>query len=233
METLFAIVAGGFLLGLAGSVHCACMCGSIASGALFLLQPADRRERLRTLLLLQGGRIATYAAAGGAVAGTASLAIDPDLTATSFRALQWLSAVVLMWVGLSTAGMLPRLAMPVAGSVSLALAIEGFLAPLRRLHRLGPFALGLSWGLTPCPMVYAALLSAALTGSSGAGALWMLAFGAGTLPGVVSAAFGVSWLSRMRRSSMAGPIAGLAIAAFGFSAAYLGWPLPGALCATR
>jgi hypothetical protein len=233
IEAYVAIVAGGFLLGLAGSLHCACMCGGIASGALFMLDPASPRERTIALLLLQVGRIATYAIAGGVVAGLTSLTVDPTTTTYSFRGLQWIAAVGLMWLGLSTAGVLPRLALPAGGTAALTGLIDPLLAPLRRHRRLAPVALGLSWGLTPCPMVYAALFSAALTGSVYGGIAWMLAFGAGTLPGVLAAALGVSALARIRRGPAAETVAGLAIAALGFSSFYFGWPSAGALCLTQ
>ncbi len=115
MEPALTILAGGFLLGLAGSLHCACMCGGIASGALFILNPVSLRQRMISLLLLQAGRITTYAIAGGLVASVASLTIDPKLTAMSFRALQWLAALSLMWIGFSTAGMLPQLSFQISG----------------------------------------------------------------------------------------------------------------------
>ena len=233
MEGMVQIIAGGFLLGLAGSLHCACMCGGIASGALFILNPETPRQRIATVLLLQAGRISTYALAGGIVAGLASTAIDPASTAVTYRALQWLGAAVLMWIGLSTAGMLPRLALPIGAATPVNALFEPVLATLRRFQRLGPLAIGVSWGLTPCPMVYAALFSAALSGSFAMGALWMLAFGAGTLPGVVGSALGVSYLSRTVRGPAAEMGAGVLIAAFGFATLYFGWPGSSLFCATR
>lgn len=231
MEGMLAIIAGGLLLGLAGSLHCACMCGGIASGALFLLHPASPPERMISLLLLQSGRITTYAAAGGALAAATSVTIDPTLTAASYRVLQYIGAAALMWVGLSTAGMLPRLALPATGSLSVSTYVDRAIAPLRGHRVLGPFALGLSWGLTPCPMVYAALFSAALTGAFSGGALWMTAFGLGTLPGVLGAVLGVSFLARLKGRAGAEMLAGLLIAVFGFSTLYFGWPA-GPFCVT-
>jgi hypothetical protein len=233
MDPVLAVITGGLLLGLAGTVHCACMCGGIASGALLMLDPGSPRARHVSLALLQAGRITTYAVAGGAVSAMASLTIDPSLTAPSFRALQWVAAVALMWVGLSTAGMLPRLALPGSATVALAGVVDPLITRLRRRAHLGPYVLGISWGLTPCPMVYAALVSAAITGSFAGGVLWMAAFGIGTLPGVVSAVLGVSSLSRIRRGPAAEIAAGLAIAGLGFSSLYFGWPTAGALCLTR
>ena len=46
---------------------------------------------------------------------------------------------------------------------------------------------GVLWGWLPCGMVYAALLLAASAGGAVEGASVMLAFGAGTLPALLSA----------------------------------------------
>lgn len=230
MDGILSILAGGFLLGLASSVHCACMCGGIASGALFLLRPETPRQRLTALLLLQGGRIAAYTIEGAAVAGLSSLAVDPSSTAVTFRLLQWFGAAALMWIGLATAGLLPRLSIPAFGASAIAAVAGPVLAPLRRHSHLGPLAVGFSWGLTPCPMVYAALLTSALAGSAANGAGWMLAFGLGTLPGVLGAAIGVSALSRVGRGPLADMMAGILIAVFGFATLYFGWPASSLLC---
>ncbi len=223
METTLGILAGGFLLGLAGSLHCACMCGGIASGALFLIDPNDRRERLVTLLVLQAGRITTYAAAGAVVAGVIAVVVDPATTAWTFRILQWLGAFTLMWMGLATAGMLPRLAVPGGGTLSTTALLGPLVSRLRAYPRVSAYVMGLTWGLTPCPMVYAALMSATLAGSAYMGAVWMAGFGAGTLPGVLGAALGVSALSRVRKGPAAEMTAGLLVAAFGFVTLYFGW----------
>ena len=79
-------------------------------------------------------------------------------------------------------------------------------------------------------MVYAALLTSALAGSAANGAGWMLAFGLGTLPGVLGAAIGVSALSRVGRGPLADMMAGILIAVFGFATLYFGWPASSLLC---
>jgi hypothetical protein len=184
------------------------------------------------LLLLQAGRISAYTLAGGAVAGLSSLAVDASSATVSFKVLQYLGAAALIWIGLATAGMLPRLPVPASGAFSAVSLLAPVTGRLRRHPRLGPAALGLTWALTPCPMVYAALFTAALTGSAAGGALWMLAFGLGTLPGVVASVLGVSALSRMRRGAPAELAAGLLIAGLGFATLYLGQP-GGILCLTN
>jgi uncharacterized protein len=232
MTTIATSLAGGFVLGFAGSFHCACMCGSIASGALFILNPRTYAERISSLFLLQGGRIATYAIAGAAMAGIAELTLGPGTTALTFRLLQWLSAAVLMWAGLSMAGLVPAIALPqtLGGLTTLS---NRALASVRNYPTVAPVSAGMVWGMTPCPMVYAALIPAMLTGSPAAGATWMLGFGLGTLPAVVGAALGVSALRDIRNSKFAQVIAGLAVAVFGLFSATRAFPELAALCGLR
>ncbi|MFD0388574.1 sulfite exporter TauE/SafE family protein [Tistrella bauzanensis] len=59
---------GGLLLGLAGSLHCAGICGGIASATLIAADPGGTaRARAGALMQIQLGRAATYTLAGGAV----------------------------------------------------------------------------------------------------------------------------------------------------------------------
>lgn len=230
MTEILGALLGGLLLGFAGSFHCACMCGGIASGSLFVLQPASAAERLLLLLRLNGGRVALYAVAGGIFAGVAGLTVNPTATAGTYKILQWVSAAVLMWVGLATAGLLPRLAMPERLG-TLALATQRIVGPGRRAGGMTPLAMGVAWGMTPCPMAYAALFSAAFTGSAMGGVAWMTGFGLGTMPAVVGAALGIAHLGRLRTSRWAEVVAGLAVAAFGLFSVFFAWPqafcLPG------
>lgn len=229
MSTLASTLLGGVVLGLAGSLHCACMCGGIASGGLFILNPQTRSERVAMLLRLQAGRILCYAIAGAIIASVASLTINPNLTAASYRLLQWAGAAVLMWVGLSMAGLVPSFALP--GNLNnLPSAADRVLTPLKRYPAIMPYALGLAWGLTPCPMVYAALFSAILTGSALGGFIWMAGFGLGTVPAVIATALGITAISRIRRSRAAETIAGLAIATFGVLTVTGAWPAIAAYC---
>ncbi len=232
MTAILSSLAGGFVLGFAGSFHCACMCGGIASGALYILNPPTPRERLATLLLLQGGRITTYAVAGGIIAGIAGLTLGPGTTAVSYKLLQWLSAAVLMWAGLSMAGLVPAVALPqqLGGLTTLSGRV---LNSARNRPALAPLGAGLLWGLTPCPMVYAALIPAMLTASPFGGSAWMLGFGLGTVPAVVGAALGVSALANIRRNRWAQVAAGLAVAGFGLFSATRAFPELAALCGLR
>jgi uncharacterized protein len=213
MTGLASALLSGIALGFAGSLHCACMCGGISSGCLFMLDPQNRFAQIKTVLELQAGRIFIYGIGGAIVASVASLSISPAATSGSYRALQWAGAAALMWVGLSMARLVPSFQLP-AGFTRLPVSIDRALTPLRRHPRALPFVLGMTWGLTPCPLVYAALFTSTLMGSAFAGFVWMIGFGMGTVPAIVATTLGVSKLAYIRKSQIAQTVAGLAIALF-------------------
>lgn len=176
--------------GLVSTLHCWGMCGGIVA-ALSLGAPAALRKRPAAVTALAFaynlGRIVSYALLG-ALAG---LAAGPAVTGggvPAFRLLQFAGLVALLLAALRLGGWLPR-----NGAIErLGLRLWQRLAPLTR--RLLPvdrasraLAAGLAWGFLPCGLVYAMLPVGAASGSAGGGALIMLAFGAGTLPGMIAA----------------------------------------------
>jgi uncharacterized protein len=222
----------GVLLGLASALHCAVMCGGIASGVVFLFDPKRPSERVQVLMVAQAGRIAAYMIAG-AILGAAGAGLHGVFDhAATYRLLQWMAAVALMWIGLSVAGLLPPLSALDRRVATLSRFVSAALGRFRRLSVLGPFAAGLGWGTVPCPMVYAALFTATLTGSAASGATLMAGFGLGTLPAVTLTAFGLTTLARVEAKAFARTAIGLAIAVFGFSTVYPSSPTAGLLCLT-
>jgi sulfite exporter TauE/SafE len=229
MDPLLFSLSAGFGLGLASTLHCSGMCGGIAAGLLQFGAPRSAGEGVRLAALTHGGRITSYALAGalaGAVGAPALGWLDREI---AFRLLQWAGAVALMWIGLSTAGLLPPLS-----------ALDRLLAPVGRLvARLpAPFASrplaaisgGLVWGLMPCAMVYGALFTAMLTGSAQGGSAVMLAFGAGTLPGLIAATAGIRGLAAAGGHQTFRRAAGLAICALGLASVWLPHPANGVIC---
>jgi hypothetical protein len=204
---------GGLLLGLASSLHCAGMCGAIASSLMFAFSPGDGEgERVRTLMAAHAGRVLMYVAGGavlGAVGSTIYGAFDHS---GAFLAMRWAAAVALGWIGLSVAGFAPslavvdRIAAPIADRLRFASAAS---AP----GGAGAFASGLVWGLLPCGMVYGALFYAMLAGDAWRGAAVMAGFGLGTLPSVTAVALGLSRLRRLAQVPKARIAVGLGIMA--------------------
>lgn len=184
-----------FVVGLLGSVHCAGMCGGIvgalslapararAGAAVIPIHAAAGALPLAPTLAYNAGRIASYAGAGalaGGLAGAgARLAALPLLQGAAYV----LANLLLVALGLHLMDAWRGVARIEQAGASL----WRRLAPL--LRRIGPpdtparmFMAGAVWGWLPCAMVYSVLVTAMLSGSAGAGAAVMLAFGLGTLP---------------------------------------------------
>ena len=116
---------GGLILGFASSLHCAGMCGGIASGLLLAFEPGrGPGARLRVLLVAQAGRIASYGAAGGFLGFFGSVFYGAFDQGAAHLVLRWAAAVALGWIGLSMIGLAPALT-----------AIDRLAAPLGRLTR--------------------------------------------------------------------------------------------------
>jgi hypothetical protein len=203
------------------------MCGGISSSlAISLATGRGSQGQLGVVLIAQGGKALAYAAAGAVLGALGAGLYGAFDRQGGHLVLQWLGALALAWVGLSTLGVVPAMA-----------SFDRALAPLRRRlwsargrGRLAALAAGLVWGLLPCGMVYAALAFAMLAGSALGGAAAMLGFGLGTMPAVTAVALGIGRLPR----GAGAPIARLSVGAGLIVAgiASLIWPMGGlaALC---
>lgn len=221
---------GGVLLGLASTLHCAGMCGGIATGIVMLFDAKTPAERVRVLLLAQAGRITGYVAVGAILGYAGSGLYGAFNAAGAFRLLQWAAAVAIIWLGLTMAGLMP---MPAAVDRLVARVsgwLQRMLAPLRR-SAVGPYVTGLTWGIIPCPMVYAALFTAMLAGSGIGGAVVMAGFGLATLVPVTLTGLGVASLARIEAHARVRLLVGIAIALFGASTVLPGSPTSGLFCA--
>lgn len=213
---------GGLLLGLASSLHCAGMCGGIASGLVFAFDPQGGRARQATVLLVsQMGRIASYVLAGTFLGAVGSEFYGAFNHAAAHLVMRWAAAAALGWIGLSMLGLAPPLTF-----------VDRLTGPIARLARhpgrlalaggyAGPLVAGAAWGLLPCGMVYGALFYAMLTGSGGGGATVMAGFGLGTLPAVTATALGVASLRRLAFLPRIRIAAGLALIALAAASALL------------
>lgn len=230
MDPLLLGISGGFGLGLASTLHCAGMCGGLAASLLHFGEARSAAEGMRIAALTQTGRILSYSLAGalaGAVGAPAMSWLDREV---AFRLAQWASAAALMWIGLSTAGLLPtlsvldRLLAPVANVLSR--------VPLPRSRRYATALVGgLAWGMMPCAMVYGALFTALLSGSAAGGSAVMMAFGLGTLPGLAVATAGFRTLAALGSRREFRLAAGLAIGLLGFLTVWIPHRASDAICA--
>lgn len=152
------------MLGLSSSPHCALMCAPLTQFG------AARGRAVGDTLMLHLGRLTAYAILGALAGG--------------------IGGVMLMWLERNGIGGIVRWI--AAGSLLVLGAVQWHAArprpaccaptiPLKQL-RLPAFARGLMWGLLPCPLLWAVLGLATLTGDALQGALLTLSFGIGTSP---------------------------------------------------
>ena len=216
-------IVWGAMLGAGASLHCAGMCGPIGCALVTFVDAPQTRPAWQRLMIMQSGKVASYAMLGliGGAMGTGVLR-HLDLTPAHF-VLQWLSASVVVWLGLSTAGLLPR----VVGVERAFQPVAGAVARTRQFLSQGSPELdlvsGLVWGLTPCPLVYVAVFNSLLLGSAEAGLLMMLIFGLVTSIPVIASSMALIHASH-RRGRRGRLPAGLATAAAGIAAFLLTTP---------
>ena len=202
-----------FLLGFFGGTHCVGMCGGLSSAFALQLPPHIRRVWL--ILLMNFGRIASYVLIGalmGLLSGMGSLLNE---THTLQMVLLVLANILLLLMGLYLAGLsdwanktewvgrwLWRKMQP---------ALQKLL-PIRSYAAC--FGVGTLWGWLPCGLVYNASLFALSSGSAGTGALYLLAFGLGTLPNLLAMGIFAAQLQRLVRQRSLRLITGLLMSAW-------------------
>ncbi|ULJ59339.1 sulfite exporter TauE/SafE family protein [Wielerella bovis] len=175
-----------FLLGFLGGTHCVGMCGGLSSA--FALQLPPHIQRIWLIILLNVGRIGSYVVIGALMGALSQIGSLLEHTRTVQLGLSLAANILLLLMGLYLAGIF-----------SLASKIELLGRPIWRrlnplLNRLLPIrsvsaclGVGILWGWLPCGLVYNASLYALGSGSAMQGALYLLAFGLGTLPNLLAA----------------------------------------------
>jgi len=174
------VLSAALLSGLMGGLHCAAMCGGIATGFSALSPSA---APWASALQANLGRIGGYTLAGAVVGGFGHGLL-------SVLRLPWLGFTLRLLVGLALIVLALRMfgrgrwfnQLPGPG-----MQLWAWLRPLQ--SRLVPantiprrLLLGVLWGWLPCGLSLSLIGVAWLQASARNGALTMLAFGLGTLP---------------------------------------------------
>jgi len=202
------------LIGLAGGVHCAGMCGGIV--AVLTFARGGREAPLAFTAAYHAGRIASYVAAGAIAGALGQTGLALRGTPAIQIAFFTLASATLVASGLYLAGAFPALARLEAAGGVLWRRIEPLARPLLPLTSPArAFAAGTLWGWLPCGMVYGVLLLAFATASAAGGALTMLAFGAGTLPNLIGIGLALRHASRRCVSPGLRRLAGALVVALG------------------
>lgn len=177
------VIGAALMSGLLGGVHCAAMCGGIATGLSFGQRPASAGAQWLQALQPNLGRVLGYtlagAIAGGFGHGLVALAQTPTLALAMRMAVGVMMILVAIRL-LDPTGKFNPLARP-------GRALWQRLQPLQRTllpadTALKRIAVGMLWGWLPCGLSATLLATAWLQASALHGALTMAAFGLGTLP---------------------------------------------------
>ncbi|NNF29229.1 MAG: sulfite exporter TauE/SafE family protein, partial [Gemmatimonadetes bacterium] len=147
------LALAAFVSALAGSPHCAGMCGPFALAAC--RGPASAAS-------WQLGKLMTYMILGGIAGGVGQAALPPGWIATT------VSVVLIVWFSAVLAGLVPE---PRWASASLERALSRGLAHSRQegsgaRRGIATFSFGAVNGLLPCGLVYAALGLAVASGGA-------------------------------------------------------------------
>lgn len=220
-------LVSAFIVGLFSAVHCIGMCGGIIGALTFSLPAEIRQDRWRLIPYISAynlGRITSYTAAGallGWLGDRLFNIISPD---SGHLILQGVASAMMIGIGLYLAGWFPRFAMIEHLGKPLWSRLQPWgqkLIPVRSPWQAWLF--GLVWGWLPCGLIYSALIISGTSGDALYGALFMLSFGAGTLPSVMAAGILTGWMARLSRLSQVKTAVGLLLIGLAITSFYLTW----------
>ena len=168
-------VISGLLLGLASSFHCVGMCGAIAfSLPVHYLPP---QKKLTGIILYNLGRVLVYAVLG-LIFGIMGRQVYLAGFQQSFSITL---GIVLLLVVVKPYVTKSKVRVRIIDRATLKL--QNFIAAyIQKKQLYGMLFIGAANGLLPCAMVYFAITIAVASASVQAASLFMIFFGAGTLP---------------------------------------------------
>jgi sulfite exporter TauE/SafE len=199
-------------LGFLGSFgHCLGMCGPLTVAFSVSDQSlSPGKIPLQFHLLLNLGRIFSYALVGAMIGGLGSVLIASGQMAgigSIFRqGIAIFTGILLIILGLAQINPTVFHRFPIIHPLSPK-NLHNYLSKLMvnvslQNHWFTPILLGLIWGLIPCGFLYTAQIKAAETGSLGLGMLTMLAFGIGTFPTMLGVGLLTGKFTADRRSQL-------------------------------
>lgn len=191
------IISAAFLMGLVGSAHCIGMCGPLA-----LALPVSHKNdagRLLGGLVYNSGRIVTYTILG-IILGMAGQYLLPVHWQQTLSIIIGITILLYLFLPLkkitASYSFLSFLNKPF-------MILREAMGRLFRSHKFSSlFSIGLLNGLLPCGLIYLAVTSSFITGTSLKGGLFMLFFGIGTLPAMLATVFFGSYMNQQVRGKL-------------------------------
>jgi hypothetical protein len=175
--------AAAFMVGLLGSGHCLGMCGGLVSAFFMKLKARGPWP----YLAYHGARISIYAAVGLVAASIGAVVVASGGVGLAQGVLQIVAGLIVILLGLDLLGVSPI--RNAYGFAPLAWLRKQFATATQKGPVAGAMIGGAINGLMPCSMTMAMAVQATTAPSPPEGMLLLLAFGAGTLPSMLSASF--------------------------------------------
>ena len=172
-----------FMTGLLGSGHCLGMCGGLVSAFFMKLQARGPWP----YLTYHAGRIGMYALVGLVAALLGAVLVSTGRLGLAQGVLQIVAGAIVILLGLDLLGVSPI--RNVYGFAPVAWLRRQFMTAAQKGPVVGALIGGAINGMMPCSMTMAMAVQATTAPSPPEGMLLMLAFGAGTLPSMLSASF--------------------------------------------
>lgn len=172
-----------FMTGLLGSGHCLGMCGGLVSAFFMKLQARGPWP----YLTYHAGRIGMYALVGLVAALIGAVLVSTGRIGLAQGVLQIVAGVIVILLGLDLLGVSPI--RNAYGFAPVAWLRRQFMTATQKGPVVGALIGGAINGMMPCSMTMAMAVQATTAPSPPEGMLLMLAFGAGTLPSMLSASF--------------------------------------------
>ncbi len=169
------------MTGLLGSGHCLGMCGGLVSAFFMKL----RAQGPWPYLTYHAGRIAVYAVVGLIAALLGAALVSTGRLGLAQGVLQIVAGAVVILLGFDLLGLSPI--RNAYGFAPIAWLRRQFMTATQKGPLVGALIGGAINGLMPCSMTMAMAVQATTAPSPPEGMLLMLAFGAGTLPSMLSA----------------------------------------------
>lgn len=170
-----------FMTGILGSGHCLGMCGGLVSAFFAKLS----RGGTPAYLAYHAARLSVYALVGLIAAAIGTVIVASGGVGLAQGVLQIVAGLVVILLGLDLLGVSP--VRNTIGFAPIAWLRRQFMAATQKGPVLGAAIAGAVNGLMPCSMTMAMAVKATTAPSVPEGMLLMLAFGAGTLPSMMSA----------------------------------------------
>ena len=208
-----------FVVGLLSTIHCIGMCGGLVGAMTMSLSPDIRQNQIKLTqytFAYNLGRIISYMIAGLLVGLLGQVFKDIILPENGIGILRLIASIMIIAMGFYIAGWFPHFSRieKIGATVwSLLQPLGQKLLPVDKIWKA--YFFGMVWGWLPCGLVYYMLLMSPANDGAINSALFMLAFGVGTLIPMMSVGFLTGKITQFRNSKRIRYLSGILLIMMG------------------